>query len=309
MKKLFAIIALLLAFSLVFAGCTSADPDNDRDDERDEIRDHKEDKNNDKEQDNNDKNDDDDNKVEIVPPVYENREVWLCVRATTEQWDGSGTGVKEYEYDEFGNKISENNVTYGGGTTFEYDEYGNEIRSRSYLGDCAFSTYTEKTYDREGKLLTVVSSGDDGTVSSEYAYTYDDAGFVVDEVRKQHYNNTTYHYVITYNAEHTEATIQSYKNDVPSGYTEETYNQNGDLLRSDSYGADGTWSSAVECEYDDQGRLSVEWKYSSSELQADYDVIYTYDENGLLINKNVDYYYGYGTTYEYELLEIKVRVN
>lgn len=308
MKKFFAIIALLLAFSLVFAGCASADRDDERDDEREEIRDHEEDKNDDKD-DKDDQDDDDENKVEIVPPVYENREVWLCVRATTEQWDGSGTGVKEYEYDEFGNKTSENNVTYGGGTKYEYDADGNQIRSQYFLSDGSAGSVMEMTYDKEGRLLSSVSTGSDGKVSSEYSYTYDEAGFVVDEVRKQHYNNTTYHYVITYNADHTEATIQGYKNDEPSGYTEETYNRNGDLLRSDSYASDGSWSSAVECEYDDQGRLTVEWKYSSSELQADYDVIYTYDENGLLINKNVDYYYGYGTTYEYECFEIKVRVN
>ena len=43
-------------------------------------------------------------------------------------------------------------------------------------------------------------------------------------------------------------------------------------------------------------------------MQSDYDVIYTYDENGLLIKELVDYYYGDETTYTYELREILVPV-
>ena len=52
----------------------------------------------------------------------------------------------------------------------------------------------------------------------------------------------------------------------------------------------------------------MEWRYSSSETQADYDTIFTYDENGLLISKNVDYYYGHLIEYTYEPFEILVRV-
>lgn len=305
-NRLLALMALLLAFSLVFAGCASSGHDNDQDDGgREETRSRDEDKN-----DNKDENrEDDDGKEEPVLPVYETREVYLCVRTTTEQWDGSGTGVKEYEYDEYGNQICENNVTYGGGMKYDYDADGNQIRSQYVFDDGSIGSVTEMTYDAEGRLLSSVTKNADGELNLEYSYTYDEAGFVTDEVRKQHYNDTTLHYVITYSGDHTEAAIQRYKNDELAGYTEETYDSDGNLLRSDSYLADGTWSAAVECEYDGQGRLSVEWNYSSSELQADYDVIYTYDENGLLICKNVDYYYGYGTTYEYELFEIQVRVN
>lgn len=317
-NKLFAIIALLLAFSLIFAGCTGGGQDDRKDDEWEELHDRDEEKDNKDDGKNADKNDDqneeqnkeeENEKEEPVLPVYETREIWLCVRMTREMWDGSGTSETEYEYDEFGNKVSENHVTYGGGSTFEYDEYGNVTSSRYVAPTGSYGTITEMTYDASGNVLTKVSKGLDQKLSSEYTYTYDEAGFVVDEVQKQHYNNTEYHYVITYNADHTEATIQSYQNEQSIGYTNETYNQNGDLLRSDSYAADGTWKSAVACEYDTQGRISVEWHYSSSELQADYDVIYTYDENGLLVDKNVDYYYGYGDTYEYEQFEIKVRVN
>ena len=290
-RNLLALMALVLAVSLIFVGC-----DKDQGGEGTSAPTQSE-------------NNETVAPTESVAPKYEKQTTYLCVRTTREMWDGSGTSVEEYEYDEFGNMITETNVTYGDVTTHKYDEYGNRISTRYVSPDGSYGTYTEMTYDQAGNLLTEVTTGLDRTPRSENTYVYDDAGFVVDKVCKQHYNNTVYHYVITYNADHTTGTVKTYKNDEYAGMTVETYNEKGDLLRSSNYDAEDGWKSAVSCEYDSAGRLAVEWKYSSSELQADYDVIYTYDENGLLTNVNVDYYYGYGTDYEYETLEIKVRVD
>lgn len=305
-QKLFAMIALLLAFSMVFTGCSSDDRDNkrnDRDDDRVEDRDDR-----DEDEDDGDSERDDDDQSGI--PVYETREVWLCVRATTEQWDGSGSFTWEYTYDEYGNRIREDNVAYGSAMVYTYDENGNQITSQYITTSGSAGSLTEKTYDEGGRILTSISTNSDGTVNSEYYYTYDEEGYLIEEVQQLNYGDqNVYRYVITYNADHTAATVMSYQNDELVGTTEETYDASGNLLTSRTYSVDGRFTSGVDCEYDEAGRISVEWKYSGSELQADYDVIYTYDENGLLVFKDVDYYYGSGTTYEYELMEILVRIN
>ena len=297
--KLFAVIALLLAFSMVFTGCADAERSNDDDKRQEETQNKVESK----------PEDPDKDQEPTVEPVYEMKKVWLCVRTATEQWDGSGKGEKKYEYDEFGNLVSEINVTYGGSLKYEYDADGNQIRCQRVSEDGTVTSVTEMTYDKDGRLLTNVSKDADGNVSSEYSYSYDVSGHLVEELQKMHFSNTTYQYVLTYNNDYTKSTIRSFKNDEPVGHTVEYYDQNGNVLRSESFDAEGKWNSAMECEYDDQGRILLEKKYSKSETQADYDVIYTYNEDGLLIDKNVDYYYGYGTTYEYEQVEIKVRIN
>ena len=90
--------------------------------------------------------------------------------------------------------------------------------------------------------------------------------------------------------------------------TEETYNAAGQVLTSSVCDANGSWKRTQTWEYDTEGRLLREGNYSRSETQADYMTIYTYDENGLLLSKNVDYYYGYLLEFTYEPFEILVRV-
>lgn len=282
-NRLFAIIALLLAFLLVFAGCANHEAKDDRDEGQLEST---------------PTQDADENEDEIE---YEIKEVWLCVRDTIKQWDGSGTSVYEYEYDEFGNQISMKDVAGDREWKYEYDAAGNQIRAKLPSG-----AVTEMTYDKEGHLLSSITTGSDGQVKMEYHYTYDKAGFVIEEVYKEYFIDFESQYVSTYNADHTERETVGYQNGEMTQKIVASLNANGDLLKSDTYDTDGTWMGGIECEYDDAGRITLERVLTPAEVQ---NTIYTYDENGLLISKNTDYYYGSETTYEYERFEIKVRVN
>lgn len=292
MKKWTSLIALLMALCMVFTGC--ANEDDDRSDRR-------------KDREEREEGFEDVQKVE--EPIYESREVWLCVRKSTESWENGNVGVMEYEYDEYGNQIRETNVNSGSYTVYTYDDHGNQTLSQYYNADGEASITTQYAYDDDGRLLHSLSAFADGELSTEYTYTYDDAGFPVERIEVMHYSDTEYRYVVTYNETHTTAYVESYKNGEANGYTEETYNADGNLLSSRSYRIDGSFSSGVDCEYDAQGRLTLELKYSGRETQPNYDVQYTYDENGLLVYQNVDYYYGHGVTYEYELMTVLVRVN
>lgn len=289
MKKWMIAIAWIMALCMAFSACASED------DGRSSRRKDREDRGEDVQK--------------PEEPVYEEKEVWLCVRSSMELWENGNVNVTEYEYDEFGNRTRAVNVKSGTYTAYTYDADGNQVESQSFDADGVAGSYTEYSYDDEGRVVHSVMTFSDGELGTEYTYSYDDAGFLVERVEKLYYSDTEYRYVVSYNENHTAASVAAYRNGEPDGGTEETYDADGNLLSSRSYRADGSFSSGVDCAYDQQGRLVVEWKYSGSETQANYDVQYTYDQNGLLVYENVDYYYGHGITYEYELVTIQVRVN
>lgn len=239
-------------------------------------------------------------------PVYELQTVYLCVREHMQNYEG-GSNQKGYTYDEYGRVTEyfkiESDGSRGWVTEYSYDENGNNIETRT--GD----SISVMTYDEAGRLLSKLSYYQE-ECNSEYYYVYNEMGFVIEETRIERYSEEkTYSYTMTYNADHTEATIDQFKNGEPNGQTIETYNAAGQVLTSNTYDPNGNWKHGQTWEYDEEGKLLKECTYSRSETQADYETIYTYDEKGLLLSKNVDYYYGYLLEYTYEPFEILVRVN
>ncbi len=241
-------------------------------------------------------------------PVYEKQTVYLCVRATMEQWDESGTSEIAYTYDEYGNRVGEHAVTYGNYTECAYDFWGNMVEKTSYNSEGVVTSRCISTYNQDGQVLTEQYTYN-GEPTSDYTYTYDQNGYLVEKVQFSHSSGKETRSTTTYNDDYSESRIDRYEDGVLKSYTQESFSEAGCILTTDTYAADGTWSSSVVYTYDSENRVSTEWHTSSHELQPDYEVIYTYDDNGLLVFKNVDYYYGYGMTYEYELFEIQVRVN
>lgn len=239
-------------------------------------------------------------------PVYETRTVYLCTREYLQNYEG-GNFLKGYTYDEYG-RVTEyfqiqDDGSRGWVMEYSYDEKGNNVEIRNGSG------VTRMTYDEENRLLSEIHYYKEECNSETY-YEYDAQGYVVAETRIERYSEeVTYTFSIAYNENHTEAEIAQYKNGEPNGTTFEEYNAAGQVLTSSVYDADGNWKSTLTCSYDDAGNLLQEGSYTRSETQADYMTYYTYDENGLLISKNVDYYYGYLLEYTYEPFEILVRVN
>lgn len=242
----------------------------------------------------------------VPEPVYETRTVYLCVLETMTNYENNSTFKTGFSYDEYGNRISswrvESDGSKGAETVYEYDEAGRLIR------ETRDGSYYDYIYNEQG-LLTDQSWYSDGVCTSEEHYTYDEAGFVINQVRITRYSDeVTYEYQITYDENHREASVESIKNGQRSGSTKETYNEAGQVTLSKNFDKEDQWTSSREYEYDETGKLLREYSFSRSETQADYQVIYTYDENGLLLSKNVDYYYGYLLEFTYEPFEILVRV-
>ena len=238
-------------------------------------------------------------------PVYELQTVYLCVQENLHNYEG-GDFLKGYSYDEYGRKTEYFGINADGSrswvTQYSYDENGNLIEERT--GD----SVSVMTYDEAGRLVSDISYYKDECRAENY-FVYDEAGFVIEETRIERYSGeVTYTFTMTYDENHTQATIEQFKNGEPNGVTTETYNVDGQVLTSTVHDANGNWKRTTIWTYDEEGRLLQEENYSRSETQADYLTIYTYDENGLLLSKNVDYYYGYLLTFTYEPFEILVRV-
>ena len=239
-------------------------------------------------------------------PVYEKQTVYLCVRTTMENWDESGSSEILYFYDEYGNSIKSENVNYGTWSEYTYDDWGNLLIQQNYSADGTIGGRYEYTYNENGQMLSQKYFRPDGSQFSEHYYTYDESDRLLSEVYRYMENDYLYEHI--YSEDGSELRINNYNHGELTGYTLQLFDANGLMYEQNSYKADGTWSYRQTCEYDSQGRLVLEWNYDSHELQPNYDVIYTYDENGLLVYKNVDYYYGYGMKYFYEAFEILVRV-
>lgn len=240
-------------------------------------------------------------------PVYEKQTVYLCTMEIQTLHENDAVSVRCNSYDEYGRKteswIDLPDGTRGSVSTFTYSESGNRMMETTQYG------YYDRTYDEAGRILRQLYFSGDECVS-EYYYTYNEDGYLIERTETTRYSEEkTYTYKVTYTPDYSGAVIDSYLNGEKVGYTEETYNADGQVSSYTNYDAEGNWTSGCECTYDSEGRLLQEYKKSSRDTQPNYKVIYTYDENGLLKSKDADYYYGHIVEYTYEAFEILVRVN
>ena len=240
-------------------------------------------------------------------PVYEKQTVYLCTMEIQTLHENNAVSVRCNSYDEYGRKteswIDLPDGTRGSVSTFTYSESGNRMMETTQYG------YYDRTYDEAGRILRQLYFSGDECVS-EYYYTYNEDGYLIERTETTRYSEEkTYTYKVTYTPDYSGAVIDSYLNGEKVGYTEETYNAEGQVSSYTNYDAEGNWTSGCECTYDSEGRLLQEYKKSSRDTQPNYKVIYTYDENGLLKSKDADYYYGHIVEYTYEAFEILVRVN
>ena len=240
-------------------------------------------------------------------PVYEKQTVYLCTMEIQTLHENNAVSVRCNSYDEYGRKteswIDLPDGTRGSVSTFTYSESGNRMMETTQYG------YYDRTYDEAGRILRQLYFSGDECVS-EYYYTYNEDGYLIERTETTRYSEEkTYTYKVTYTPDYSGAVIDSYLNGEKVGYTEETYNADGQVSSYTNYDAEGNWTSGCECTYDSEGRLLQEYKKSSRDTQPNYKVIYTYDENGLLKSMDADYYYGHIVEYTYEPFEILVRVN
>ena len=84
--------------------------------------------------------------------------------------DGSATN---YSYDSLGRLTGLTDASGAMVATYTYNELGQLVRQDNGNG-----TYTTKSYDADGEILSIVNYASDGTVNSRFDYTYDELGRV-----------------------------------------------------------------------------------------------------------------------------------
>ena len=205
-------------------------------------------------------------------------------------WEGSGVGPFGYEYDLAGNRTSvsspSGSVSYTydelnrletvvdpqtGTTRYTYDTVGN-LKTVSYPN----GTTAEYSYDLLNRLTLLENRGSDGSIISSYTYTLDAAG---NRTKVEEYSGC----IVEYSYDSTDKLLEERitNPDGSSSVISYTYDRVGNRLTKTEDGVTTAYT------YDANNRL----------IQED-DIIYHYDDNGNLIEKQsaeeqIVYHYDY----------------
>lgn len=331
-KQLLTILALLLAFSLVFAGCAKDNDRDDRDrDEQEELLD-------------NDRNEDqagldedegkiqvegeDETDIVVSVPTYRMESVDLLTEEYYYNDDDDLVSVNYYTYDEYGKLIERSSLNGEGKvnsrSVYEYDAAGNRISTMVYGSDGSLSSTYTYTYDAKGLCTSEVLDyvGTDLVLTT--VYEYDAEGYLIRELETDADGNFRNEVVYTFNADHTERYTERFDADKEgnrhaNGGGYDLYDANGNLIYWCTYGSFGDNMVSKddpayvgEHFYDENGRL-VEKTYSELGGYIVSKDVLTYDESGNLIRQERIYIRTGNCLnwyeYTYETFEIKVEGN
>lgn len=186
-------------------------------------------------------------------------------------------------YDEDGNVTSmrfydeEGNITWYLSSDRVYDENGNVVSETWYDQDGNPSLY-EYSYDEKGNLLTETR---DGVLFHRYEYVYNDSGKLT--LKKTFDSEDALSEEAYYDENGNVVKKVSYWGGAISGWTEYTFDDNGNQTSYREYNADSSviWSAAWDTLFDENGRKTSVVGYNedgSSYVKTEY----VYDENGSL---------------------------
>ena len=211
----------------------------------------------------------------------------------TQEYDANGNMIKmteqgythTYTYDS-GNRMTDRLTTRSDGSvyqhyTYQYDANGNQILRTEEYSEYHYEYAT--SYNDQG-LRTEVVCTQNGKLFSTDTYSYDEQGRVVDYVDGT--MNSRTHYVYTDNT----VAEQDVSDDGSKVYEETvyTYDENGKLLKEEFFES-GELLNYDEYTRDSEGKALEMRGYSVYDGQAQLrrKMVYTYDENGNLTEKNI----------------------
>lgn len=327
-KQLLTILALLLAFSLVFAGCAK---DNDRDDRDRDEQEELLDNDRDEDRDDGDEDDDEHKGEEVIAetkPLYHMESVDLLTEEYYYNDDDDLVSVNYYIYDEYGKLIERSSLNGEGKvnsrSVYEYDAAGNRISTMVYGSDGSLSSTYTYTYDAKGLCTSEVLDyvGTDLVLTT--VYEYDAEGYLIRELETDADGNFRNEVVYTFNADHTERYTERFDADKEgnrhaNGGGYDLYDANGNLIYWCTYGSVGDNMVSKddpayvgEHFYDENGRLVEKTHSELGGYIVSKDVL-TYDESGNLIRQERIYIRTGNCMnryeYTYETFEIKVEGN
>ena len=183
---------------------------------------------------------------------------------------------------------------------FEYDSFGNQTKELLYAEGGGLSL--EKIWDYDDPEYPMVTKyinyDSEGNYSSESKYWYGPSGNMEGAIN--YYEDGTVRAVSEYDGFGNRIHVTAYKTDgTPEKYTEYDYDDTGTyLLRNAQYDSDGTlkYETVFGCEFDASGRV-VKYGTINSDGSLEVQDEYMYDENG---NVTVHYKYLWGTMQDWE---------
>lgn len=234
--------------------------------------------------------------------TYGDEGVWVKADAPAQDmdslYDHEGKVIKEIRYDENGEPdwICE----------YKYDANGNEIEAKDTKADGSYWTCLSRTYNEDGKPLTVKHENSSGYITYIYNYYYDDNGNflkredidnegVIDEIRE--YECDADGRILTY-------TCYQMPDKDRIGYYTYTYDADGNITEKIYTDTDGDKSRTRSSEiavFDSVGRIIENKLYS--EFSTTYHYMFTYDDDGYLVHLE-DVTEGLVIEYEYEELTL-----
>ena len=151
------------------------------------------------------------------------------IKRTRYDFEGTLLDWTEFEYDD--NKIKSSVYNENGSLSswveYEYDASGNEIKSNSYGANGALSRTTVSEYDEEGNVIKTAYYDAEGTLSRWTGYEYD--GNII----------RTAHYDISRYGEFDGLFASEYE-----------YDDDGDVVKVNSYNSDGVLTGWMEYIYE-----------------------------------------------------------
>ena len=226
------------------------------------------------------------------------------------EWDtASNGGSTTFEYDSRGFMIRKSRYLHDATEPYEireyaYDENGNKIKESSLTNGMPFELFTW-TYDENGNMTSelpgIYYDGENLEYKLAYRWLYDEHSNLIGESDDPYNEEVTPHTKYTYNdaGEILEAyTIQSDGKLVLS-YTN-TYAEDGLLSCRTNYAQDGSVSSTSVTTRNEQGQaLSVTCQKSDGSTYTSEE--HVYDENGNLLSSS----YSNGVKWEYTYVAIE----
>lgn len=173
-----------------------------------------------------------------------------------------------------------------GGSGTEDGSGENDGNHRGEDGDSGdHSADTEPAKEIVYLTEEVISYNEDGSVSRRTVYTYDEAGYITCEYNYNG-NNTSPYNVITSTYEETKDGLlctQDYSQSGGTNKGEMLLDENGRILWSKYYNADGSCYSWNDTTYDSEGRTLKQNSYNSDgSLKQGW--AYTYDQYGNMVS-------------------------
>ncbi len=216
-----------------------------------------------------------------------------CVKVVVKEQsylkDGSKGICSEYEYDEYGNRISSVSYDTNGEITAsvenEYNEFGELTRHRVFKADGTVQeTFYE--YDSNGNLIKTGTSDENGEFSFWWEYDYDSNGRPARDraCNSNGMNEVRYRYEYDENGNPAKKTYVESDGEESSWYIYEC-DSKGNIIKSSYYFVLSGLSDWEETEYDENDNIIKKTYFYNSGLNF-YGNEYEYDEEGNVIRNS-----------------------